>query len=157
MLITIAKFFHLMSRVVWIGSVIFVSFFGAPRIFKVLDRSLAGDVVGSIFPKYWMIGYICSPIALGTLFFLRKTGAENTTSRVILLSVMLVIVFCSGLIVGTKARTIKAEMRATEDVVEKEAIHKKFMKIHGVSMAMNLSVLIMGIVVMFSTSHYVKM
>ena len=65
MLITIAKFFHLMSLVVWIGSIIFFSFFGAPSIFKVLDRGLAGDVVGSIFPKYWMIGYICSPIALG--------------------------------------------------------------------------------------------
>ena len=73
------------------------------------------------------------------------------------MSVMLVIVFCSGLIVGTKARAIKAEMRATEDVVEKEAIHKKFMKIHGVSMVMNLSVLIMGIVVIFSMSYYVKM
>ena len=157
MLITIAKFFHLMSLVVWIGSIIFFSFFGAPSIFKVLDRSLAGDVVGSIFPKYWMIGYVCSSIALGTLLFLRKSGAENTTARIILLSVMLVTVFFSGMVVATKARTIKVEMRATEDVVMKELIHKDFIRMHGVSMMMNLAVFIMGVVVIFNMAYYIKM
>lgn len=157
MLMTIASFFHLMSLIVWIGTIIFFSFFGAPSIFKILEREVAGDVVGDIFPKYWMIGYICSPIAVGTLLFLKKSGAGNTISRIILLSLMLITVYCSGLIVGTKAKSIKAEMRAIEDVAKKEEMRKNFMKIHGISMAMNLSVLIMGIVVIFMTAYYVKM
>ena len=157
MLITFAKFFHFMTLIIWIGTIIFFSFFGAPSIFKVLDRELAGDVVGDIFPKYWMIGYICSPIALGTLLFLQKLGTLNTTGRVVILSIMLINVYCSGLVVGTKAKSVKAEMRATEDVEKKELIRKHFMKIHGISMMMNLTVLILGIVVIFITAYHVKM
>lgn len=157
MLITIAKFFHFMSLIIWIGTITFFSFFGAPSIFKVLDRDLAGDVVGDIFPKYWMIGYICSPIALGTLLFLQKSSTVNTTGRVVILAIMLIIVYCSGLVVGAKAKSVKAEMRATEDVKKKELIQKHFMKIHGISMMMNLTVFILGVVVIFMTAYYVKM
>ena len=156
MAITIVNFFYLMSLVVWVGSIIFFSFFGAPSIFKILDRETAGDVVGDIFPKYWTIGYICGSIALGAQIFLAKIGAASALIKIILLSVMLVIILCSGLVVGTKARTIKAQMRAAENIEKKEELRKHFMKIHGVSMLMNMTVLILGITVVFFVAHHMK-
>lgn len=156
MVMTIVKFIHIMSLVVWIGGIIFFSFFAAPSIFKVLDRELAGDVVGNIFPKYWLIGYICSPIALGTLIFLAKYSTASVGIRIVLLSVMLITVFFTGLAIGSKAKKIKAEMRATEDVVKKEEIRKHFGKIHGISIMLNMAVLLMGIATIFITAYYIK-
>ena len=157
MVMTIVKFVHLMSLVVWVGGIIFFSFLGAPSIFKILDRELAGDVVGDIFPKYWMMGYICSPIALGTLIFLAKTSATSAGIRIILLSVMLVAMFYSGFGIGAKAKKIKTEMRATEDVAQKELMRKHFGKIHGISMMVNLTILLLGIAVIFITAYHIKM
>lgn len=153
---TIVKFIYLMSLVVWVGGIIFFSFFGAPSIFKILDRQLAGDVVGDIFPKYWLIGYICTPIALGTLIYLAKAGATGTGIRIILLSIMLVTVLYSGLGIASKAKKIKTEMRATEDVAQKEILRKSFGKIHGISMMLNMSMLLMGIAVIFLTAYHIK-
>ncbi len=156
MLITIVKFAYLMSLIIWIGSIIFFSFFGAPSIFKVLDRELAGKVVGDIFPKYWMIGYICSATVLGSLFLLRKYGTENTMVRIVLVSIMLFVVYVAGLGIGTKAKRIKAQMYATEDTEMREEIRKKFMKIHGISMAMNMTTLLLGVITIFITAYHVK-
>ena len=39
--------------VIWVGMIVFFTFFAAPSIFKALPRELAGEVIGHIFPKYW--------------------------------------------------------------------------------------------------------
>jgi len=50
---------------IWLGSMVFFSFLGAPRVFAVLDREMAGRVVNDIFPAYYVLG-----VALGTVAFL---------------------------------------------------------------------------------------
>ncbi|MCK5237718.1 MAG: DUF4149 domain-containing protein, partial [Deltaproteobacteria bacterium] len=65
----IFKFVHLLSIVTWVGMLIFFSFVAAPSIFKVLPRESAGDVVGSIFPKYWLLGYLCGALSILSLGF----------------------------------------------------------------------------------------
>ncbi|MGK2230478.1 MAG: hypothetical protein ACI9QA_000632 [Methanobacteriota archaeon] len=41
---------------VWLGTVVFFSFVVAPRVFDVLERDRAGDVVNRIFPTYYVLG-----------------------------------------------------------------------------------------------------
>lgn len=41
---------------VWLGAVVFFSFVVAPRVFGVLERDRAGDVVNEIFPTYYVFG-----------------------------------------------------------------------------------------------------
>ena len=41
---------------VWLGTVVFFSFVVAPRVFDVLERDRAGDVVNRIFPTYYVFG-----------------------------------------------------------------------------------------------------
>ena len=66
-MVTLIHFIHLLSLVMWMGSIIFFSFFAAPAVFRLLDRQKAGEVVGAIFPKYYGLGYICSVLAAATL------------------------------------------------------------------------------------------
>ncbi|GJQ57950.1 MAG: DUF4149 domain-containing protein [Candidatus Scalindua sp. AMX11] len=156
MLLSCVQFLHLTSLVVWIGSIVFFSFFAAPSIFKILGKELAGDVVGDIFPKYWLIGYVCSTIALGSLISLWKTGMSGILFRVILLSVMFVSTFYTGLCIGSTARDLKAQMRTTEEGEKREDLRKQFSKLHRRSMIMNVLILILGVITLFMTAVYMR-
>ena len=94
-MIHIIRFIHLSSLVVWIGSIVFFSFIAAPCIFKALPRETAGDVVGEIFPKYWLVGYICSIAALLTLAYMSAYEKSVPVIKISLLVLMTLIPTCN--------------------------------------------------------------
>ena len=49
---------------IWLGSIVFFSFVGAPTTFSVLGREDAGRVVNAIFPTYYLFGVVLGLIAL---------------------------------------------------------------------------------------------
>ena len=151
-MITIIRFLHLLSLVVWIGGMIFFSFIGAPSIFKILPRDKAGDVVGDIFPKYWMMGYICSAIALLTILILSFQGNSYPIAKISLLVLMCGLNLYSGMAVGTKAREVKVRIRSLEDSREKEMLKTEFGLLHSRSTILNSIIMILGLVVIFLTS-----
>jgi hypothetical protein len=61
---TLPLFIYLLALVCWLGGMVFFSIFTAPVIFSVLARADAGRVVSSIFPRYYLLGYIAGSIAL---------------------------------------------------------------------------------------------
>ena len=152
----IIRFFHLLSLVVWLGGMIFFSFIAAPSIFKVLPRETAGDVVGDIFPKYWAVGYVCSITAIITVIALSVQGRAYPWARIILLFVMSGLTFYSGLVVGAKARDVKAQIRIIEDPSQKEALRLQFKALHKRSTILNGLILILGLIVIFFTSYQLK-
>ena len=50
---------------VWLGTVVFFSFVVAPRVFGVLERDRAGDVVNEIFPTYYVFGAALGVVGFG--------------------------------------------------------------------------------------------
>ncbi len=150
--INIARFLHLFSLVVWQGSLIFFTFFAAPAIFKTLPREQAGDVVGRIFPRYWIMGYLGSAVSLASLVYLSYLGDSFPRERLILLAVMTIITFYSGLSVGSKARALKARLRSASTGPEKDGLQRSFKKIHAVSASLNLLVFVLGVFLVYFTS-----
>ena len=148
----LARFIYLLSIVVWQGMLIFFSFFAAPAIFRVLPREKAGEVVGEIFPKYWIIGCISSVLALVTLPVYSPV-AGVAAIRFVLLIVMTALTFYSALGVGKKARAIKGEIRAAESPERREALRKDFRKVHMLSSAINMVIIFLGLVLVFYTSE----
>jgi len=156
MAIFLVKFFHILSLVIWLGSIIFFSFIGAPSVFKLLSKELAGEVVSDIFPKYYAIGYVCTPILLGSLLYLGyvKNALASLRYPVMILICVVACSFYSGLVVSNKARAIKMEIKSTMNEAEKTQLGKKFRKIHGLSMILNLFNLIGGLLLIgFSVSY----
>ena len=106
------KYIHLLSIIIWIGSVIFFSFVATPSIFKTFDRKVAGDIVGAVFPKYFMLTEAAIFVALATLVFaglkIGMTGAIKV-GLVLLVTALLVASF-SGFYIGPKAREVKDGM-----------------------------------------------
>jgi predicted MFS family arabinose efflux permease len=103
-----------------------------------------------------LIGYVCSTIALGSLISLWKTGMSGIMFRVILLSVMFVSTFYTGLCIGSTARDLKAQMRTTEEGEKKEELRQQFSKLHRRSMIMNVLILILGVITLFMTAAYMR-
>lgn len=146
------KFVHLLSISAWMGMLIFFSFFAAPSIFKVLPRETAGDVVGDIFPKYWAVGYVSGISALGSLVALSYIGNEAPLARIILLAFMTVVTFYSGLVVGKRAREVKARIRSAGDEGRKEELRRVFRTLHARSAVLNLIVILAGLALIFLTA-----
>src|SRR5207245_1215828 len=48
----------------WLGIMAFVSFGVAPRIFRALDRAVAGEAVAAILPRYYDWGLVLCGVAL---------------------------------------------------------------------------------------------
>ena len=148
----IVKFLHLMSLSIWVGSIVFFSFFAAPSIFKKLPREAAGDVVGDIFPKYRAIGYASSAVLLVTLAIMMNFEKNSHYSMPVLLVLMAAIGLYSGLVVGKQAASIKAGMKASADAEKKETLRAEFRKVHAISSILNMSVLALGIAFIFLTA-----
>ncbi len=140
-------FIHLLSLVMWIGSIIFFSFFAAPAVFRVLDRQQAGEVVGAIFPKYYAVGYTCSVLAAGTLI-LSPRGMEGPP--LIFLTIMAACTFYAGMIINPQARALKLQMQ--EQPENREALELQFRSLHGWSVRLNATVLIFGLGLLWTTA-----
>ncbi len=148
----IVKFIHLMSLVTWIGGMLFFSFLAAPSIFKVLPRETAGKVVGDLFPKYWMMGYIGSLLSLLTLVIASYHKVPFPWIRSGMLTAMVFLSFYSGLVIGKKARDIKAEISVVHEGVEKTELQQEFRKYHAQSTIVNVIIMIVGIFVIYMTA-----
>jgi hypothetical protein len=142
MLTSLIHFIYISSLVCWIGSIVFFSFFAAPAIFKVLDREKAGEVVGIIFPRYYLIGYVCAVLTLVTLL----VGAQAPIGmKLVFLLVMMAGLFPAGLIVSPKARDLKARIKSTVSSEERNSLELRFKTLHSLAVKLNGVVLLAGL------------
>ena len=128
---------------------IFFSFMAAPSIFKVLPRDTAGAVVGDIFPKYWIMGYICSILSLVTLCIVSYHKSLFPWIRIGMLVLMVALSFYSGLVLGKKARDVKAEIKVEAEGEKKTVLQQDFKRYHKQSMILNVIIMFAGIVVIY--------
>ncbi len=155
---TTLKFIYILSVCFWIGSIFFFSFFAAPSIFKVLPRETAGNVVTDIFPKYYLVAYICGGAAIVTTLLLRILSAESGSVlfvvRLSVLVVMLALAVYAGAIVRPQVVEVRTEMRSlTEESPNYPAIQEKFRKLHARSAIINSAVFLLGIAILFMNAY----
>lgn len=110
---------------VWLGSMVFFSFVGAPTTFDVLGDD-AGQVVNAIFPKYYLFGELLGWIALGTSFVVETGGPLGG----ILITVAVLVGV--GLALYARARLIPKMEAAGEDAFAK--YHRQSVVLNGVTM-----------------------
>lgn len=151
------RFLLLMCLVVWMGMLIFFTFFVAPSIFKVLPRELTYDLVADLFPKFWMIGYVAGTLSLLSLIGMSIIEKTFPGLRIALLAAMTALTFYSGLVTGEKARRKMLEVRAMQDPIRKEELRQDFKKIHFQAAAMNMAVMASGVAVIFLTSRKMRL
>jgi hypothetical protein len=146
----IFKFIHLFSLMVWFGGVIFFTGLVAPTMFSTFPREQAGDVMGAIFPVYYLMGYGAGILAMLSLYLSSK---KTPWFRLVLMSIMLVSTFYGGQIVGKKASELRVAIRTEVDPDRKAILKENFHAEHRLSVISNSLVLILIPMVVLLTSR----
>ena len=154
----ILRFLYLLSLVFWIGSIFFFSFSAAPSIFKVLPKQMAGDLVTDIFPKYYLISYVCGVVAIATSLLSWLTGSHSSTVsyllRVAILVIMLGLSIFAGTVIRPQALEIRTEMRnVVEDSPRYIELQNRFNSLHKRSVLLNSIVFLLGIAIVFINAY----
>ena len=137
----IFNFIYLLSLVVWIGSIVFFSFFVAPVVFKSLEREKAGELVGIIFPRYYKLGYACGTLIL--LSFL-AAGTEGIDLKWCAWGTMCLTSVLAGVVVNPKAKLLKEKIKSASEE-EKSEFEAQFKSLHSFSVKLNAVTLFSGL------------
>ena len=156
---TFVKFVFLFTIVFWLGGMFFFSIIAAPNIFRALPKDQAGQVMGKIFPKYFIIGLAGSTLALVTLAIIgiKSDSMEIVKAPLIILGAMVLISLISGLIIGPKARAIKAEYHSLPEGKERDELESRFQKTHRVSIILNGINMLIGLTLIFFISKLIHL
>jgi hypothetical protein len=134
----------------------FMTFITAPSLFKVLPREKAGDVVGEIFPKYFLMEYTCCLLVILTaLGIYYKEGYWNKY-KLYLLGLMFILSFYNGLVIAPRTHALRMEMKRAEGAEKKEVLWGQFVRYHGQSAVLNLIVLLAGLAVILMTAYLMR-
>lgn len=152
------RFINSLSLSFWIGSIFFFSLCVAPSIFKVLPRNLAGDLVADIFPKYYLVGYICGLLLLFCTLVLLLRGYESfSTSNYLKIGIVILMLglsYYSGTILREQVSDVKTELRTlTEGTEDHLRVEKTFRGLHARSAIINIIVFIGGIAIVIINNY----
>lgn len=127
----------------WAGGNAIFTLMLTPILFKTESRDIAARIVGNLFPGYFRWSLVCGVIAL--LCRLAGRGLEFKLPVVMLL-VMLAMVSFQAFYVEPRAAELKRQIGSFETTTKDHPLRKQFSKLHGVSAACNLTVLVGGII-----------
>jgi hypothetical protein len=147
----VALFVYLLAIVCWLGAIIFFSAFLAPVIFTQLPVAEAGKVVGVIFPRYYVLGYVAGTIALvlSIHFAIARAARGWWSGAAFLLAIALALTLYAGMIVRPGVEAVRSVSEETNTDPARKA---EFDRLHHLSVILNGAVLILDLLALASTA-----
>jgi hypothetical protein len=135
----------------WLGGIVFFSFFTAPAVFTVLPRHEAGQLISTIFPRYYMLGYIVGTISLVLAIYLTAVNSPRIWwgMTTLVVAVALGITFYAGTVILPRADALRA---VTEDANPDPVKKAEFDGLHRNSVMLNGAVLLLNIAAIVGTA-----
>jgi uncharacterized membrane protein len=132
----ILLFFYLLALVCWLGGMVVFSAIVAPAVFTTLSRHEAGNLVAAIFPRYYVLGYVCGAIALVLAIWLAAAHTHRApwTIAAILLAAALALTAYAGVVVRPQVDAIRT---VTEEANPDPARRAEFDRLHHLSVMLN--------------------
>ena len=127
----------------WLGGAALFTFVLTPMLFRNESRDTAARIVGLFFPGYFRWGVACGVVAL--LCRIVLAGKGQLASAVII-AVMLTLSCVQAFYIEPRAAEIKRQIVSFETTSKDDPLRRQFSKLHGVSAACNLSVIVGGVV-----------
>lgn len=134
----------------WVGGIVLFTFIVTPAIFKSFGRDLAGEIVGKLFPGYFLYTLVLSALAL-IAFFLMESGRTRTAYRVslALLTAALIVNAYVTFKLHPEMVRVKQEVASFEKTSRDADVEKRFARLHAVSALLNLLLLADGTLLLF--------
>jgi hypothetical protein len=129
----------------WIGGISIFTFIITPVIFRSFGRDMAGEIVGKLFPGYFLYCLLLSFLTLALFLPNRSHIAASAQKWSLLLIIVAILI---NLFVSVKLhpeiRKIKQEIHSFEAESQESPQRKRFMQFHGASAVLNLLLLADG-------------
>jgi putative copper export protein len=145
----IASAVYRLALGLWVGGIAVFTFVVAPVLFRTQPRDVAGSVVGTIFPPYFRYGLFVIAAALAARFAAGEAlpGARRLAGTALLL-LALALGAAQTYWLAPKMEAIKARTPAFEAAADDHPARRAFMRLHGISMVLNLLILADGAVLL---------
>jgi Domain of unknown function (DUF4149) len=151
------RFLMLLSLVVWVGGIIFLSFVEAPSAFSIApSRHVAGTLVGHTLTILHWMGLFSGVIFLGCSMLLSSlaTGsAQPLAARHILLCAMLLLTVISQFAISPRMATLRAQFGDIDTVPATDPSRMQFESLHQWSVRLEVVVLLLGLAAIYFTAR----
>nr|WP_320012482.1 DUF4149 domain-containing protein [uncultured Desulfobulbus sp.] len=142
-------FFYNLAISCWLGGAALFTFILTPKLFSSYSRDMAGNIVGLLFPGYFRWGLMCGAVALCCRLVNR--GRFSLIS-VTIITLMLLLSATQAYVLEPKAAALKEHITSFETTPKNDPYLAEFRKLHGLSMAANLAVIVGGIALILLSS-----
>ena len=133
----------------WVGGIALFTFVVTPVIFRTQGKDAAGKIVGALFPLYFRYGLALAATALLARVFAGEAfhGARQLVGTLLIVSALLLTGYQAyGL--APRMEQVKRSVVSYEATPPEDPARKEFSRLHGISMVVNLVVLLEGAALM---------
>ena len=149
---TVVRFLMLLSLVVWVGGIIFFAFVVAPSLFTILPtRQLAGSVVTRCLGALHWIGIGCGVAFL--ICSIAEAHGRIASLRNGAMVGMLALTLISQIVVGGRMQALRTNMGDIDSVSVSDARRVEFNALHQWSTRLEVVVLLMGLVAIYTIAR----
>jgi len=144
-------FVYLLSVVCWLGGMVFFTALVAPVVFKVLPMTEADKLLGVLFPRYYVLGYICGAIGLSLAIYLCATRMPRLwwAMAALALLIALGLTTYAGTVVRPRVDAIRA---VTEEANPDPARRAEFDRLHHLSVMLNGGVMLLNLAALLASA-----
>jgi hypothetical protein len=138
----------------WVGGISLFTFIVTPEIFRSYTRDAAGEIVGKLFPGYFMFTLVLSALALLALLFSRSLfGKKGYRWSLVLVALAIAVNIFVSFKLHPEIRQVKQEVHSFQALAEDSPARKTFRKLHAVSMTLNLMLLADGVTLLLISTY----
>ena len=154
----IVQWIYLLGLTLWVGGIVFFSFFTTPTVFIQLPKEMASQFLAALFPKYYLLGYFCGgAMALATLVEAALVK-QLPWIRLLVLALMLGCSIYAGQVVRPQVHDLKVQMKSVEEGTEiGNTLKTRFDSLHRRSVMLNVLVLAGGLLLIGIVAYRLRL
>jgi hypothetical protein len=153
---TLVRFLQFFALGTWVGSILYFGAIVAPAAFTVLTEDQAGALVGVTLGRLHLLGIIAGVIYLLVTALWGHSAAALLRPAPLLVFPMLVLTFVSQFWVIATMDALRAQMGSVAATPAGSTLRASFDRLHGLSVNLEMAVLVGGLIALFFTSRIPK-
>jgi hypothetical protein len=155
-MITLVRFLQVFTLGIWIGSILYFGAIVAPAAFSVLTLDQAGSLVGITLGRLHLMGIVAGVIYLLVTALAARSASALLRPASLLVMMMLVLTFVSQYWVSETMNALRAQMGSVAATPATSELRASFDRLHGISVRLEMAVLIAGLLALAFTSRVPK-
>jgi hypothetical protein len=153
---TLVRFLQFLTLGTWIGSVLYFGAIVAPAAFSILTPDQAGSLVGITLGRLHLMGIVAGVIYLVVTALGARSAAALLRPASLLVIIMLVLTFVSQYWVSETMNALRGQMGSVAATPATSELRASFDRLHGISVRLEMAVLIAGLLALAFTSRVPK-